>query len=163
MHQSSMKTQLRIFWSLFLFALLFAASGCFLRPIPHSDYRPIHQAAGGCDAATVGLILSTNPAALNLTEDGGRGPLHVAAARCCTNVIEVLLQKGANIELKGKTGETPLHVAAQEGCVEAVTMLVSKGANINAHDNEGHTPLRRAIDYQQDSTVALLRKLGAKE
>jgi ankyrin repeat protein len=77
--------------------------------------------------------------------------------------LELLLAKGANIELKGRTGETPLHVAAQEGCVDGVTMLVNKGANINARDNEGHTPLKRAIDYQQDATIALLRKLGGVE
>jgi ankyrin repeat protein len=158
-----MKTRLKYFWGLACVALLLGGSGCFLRPLPHSDYRPIHQAAGGCDAATVSQILSTNPAVLNLTEDGGRGPLHVAAARCCTNVIKVLLQKGAYIELKGRTGETPLHVAAQEGCVEGVTMLLNKGADINSRDNEGHTPLKRAIDYQQDATIALLRKLGGVE
>lgn len=129
----------------------------------HSDYRPIHQAAGACDAATVSQILSTNAAALNVTEDGGRGPLHIAAARCCTNVMALLLERGAKLELKGKAGETPLHVAAQEGCVEGVRMLVNKGADLKARDNEGHTPLKRAIDYQQDATVDLLRKFGAEE
>ena len=146
---------------MFVCVLLLAVGGCFLKPPPHSDYRPIHQAAAGCDAATVALILSTNPAALNITEDGGRGPLHVASARCCTNVIALLLQDGARLELKGKTGETPLHVAAQEGCIDAVTMLVNKGADINARDNAGRTPLKRAIDYQQGAIADLLRKLGA--
>ncbi len=108
-------------------------------------------------------VISTNPAAINITEDGGRTPLHVASARCCTNLIEFLLKSGAKIELKGKTGETSLHVAAQEGCVEGVRTLVAKGANINARDKNGHTPLKRAIDYQQDAVVELLRKMGASE
>jgi len=77
--------------------------------------------------------------------------------------MALLIEKGAKLELKGKTGETPLHVAAQEGCAEAVALLVGKGANINARDNEGHTPLKRAIDYEQNSTVDLLRKLGGIE
>jgi ankyrin repeat protein len=158
-----MKTQLTAFRLMVFCVLCLAVGGCFLMPLPHSDYRTIHQAAAGCDAATVALILSTNPAALNITEDGGRGPLHVASARCCTNVIALLLQKGAKLELRGKTGETPLHVAAQEGCVDAVTMLVNKGANINARDNLGHTPLKRALDYQQNATADLLRRLGAVE
>jgi ankyrin repeat protein len=158
-----MKPKLNFKYFAWIGLLLFVAGGCFLEPIPHSDYRLIHQAAGNCDTTTVALILSTNPAAINLTEDGGRGPLHVASAHCCSNVIVLLLQKGAAIELKGKSGETPLHVAAQEGCVEAVTLLVNKGANINARDKEGHTPLKRAIDFGQDTTVTFLRKLGAKE
>ncbi|HEY0455851.1 MAG TPA: ankyrin repeat domain-containing protein [Verrucomicrobiae bacterium] len=144
-------------------SVLLCISGCFLRQLPHSDYRPIHQAAAGCNATLVAQILSTNPGALNITEDGGRTPLHVASARCCTNVIFILLEKGASVELKGKTGETPLHVAAQEGCIDAVTMLLKSGAKINARDANGHTPLKRAIDYQQDATIALLRKLGAEE
>ena len=158
-----MKKHIKLFVLTAIGILLLAASGCFLKPLPHSDYRPIHQAAGGCDVATVASILSTNPAALNIKQDGGRGPLHVAAARCCTNVVALLLQQGANVELKGKMGETPLHVAAQEGCVDAVTMLVSKGAKINARDKDGHTPLKRAIDYEQGATADLLRKLGGKE
>ena len=145
----------------FFFAL--TLEGCLFLPPPHSDYRPIHQASGGCDPATVSAILATNPAALNITEDGGRGPLHVAAAHCCTNVVGLLLEKGAELELKGKTGETPLHVAAQEGCVDAVTMLVKKGADINARDKDGHTPLKRAIDFEQPATAELLRKLGGVE
>jgi ankyrin repeat protein len=140
-----------------------AFSGCFLLPPPHSDYRPIHEAAGNCDATNVDLILSTNSAALNLRNDGGRTPLHIAAARCCTNVIAVLLQRGAQLEAKGKAGETPLHVAAQEGCTNGVMMLVNKGANVNARDKEQHTPLKRAIDYEQPETAALLRTLGGTE
>jgi ankyrin repeat protein len=140
-----------------------ALEGCFILPPPHSDYRPIHQAAAGCDATTVAAILATNLAALNIREDGGRGPLHVAAARCCTNVVGLLMEKGADLELKGKTGETPLHVAAQEGCADAVAMLVSRGAKVNARDKEGHTPLKRAIDFEQSATADLLRKLGAVE
>ena len=158
-----MKIKLRLSHLVLFAVLALLVSGCFFRQLPHSDYRPIHQAASGCDVGTVISILATNPAALNITEDGGRGPLHVASARCCTNVIALLLQKGADLELKGKTGETPLHVAAQEGCVDAVRMLASKGAKINAHDNAGHTPLKRAIDYQQDVTADLLRKLGGVE
>jgi len=158
-----MKTKLRIIPLIFVSLLVLASSGCFLKPIPHSDYRLIHEAAGNCDAATVGQILSTNTASLNIRNDSGRGPLHVAAARCCTNVMDLLVKQGAKLELQGQDGETPLHVAAQEDCVEAVRLLVNSGAKINARDKEGHTPLKRAIDYGAKDTADLLRTLGAKE
>lgn len=158
-----MKTNLRHYSLVCVCTVLLGQGGCFLIPLRHSDYRPIHEAVGRCDAAVVALILSTNRGALNATEDGGRGPLHIASARCCTNVIALLLEKGAKLELRGKTGETPLHVAAQEGCVDGVSMLANKGADINARDKEGHTPLKRAIDYHQGATADLLRKLKARE
>jgi ankyrin repeat protein len=145
-------------WSAFVLV-----TGCAFFAPPHSDYRPIHQASAACDAETVRAIIQKDPKTVNITEDGGRAPLHVAASRCCTNVMELLLKSGAKLELKGNTGETPLHVAAQEGCVDGVKILLQKGAQINARDNDGHTPLGRAIDYEQQEVAALLRSLGAKE
>lgn len=130
---------------------------------PHSSYRPIHQAAIGDDAGTIFVILSIDPAALNLREDSGRTPLHLAAAHGCVSVVKLLTEKGAWLEARGMGGETPLHVAAQEGSDEVVVLLVNEGAEIDARDNEGRTPLKRAVDWGQGATVGLLRELGGME
>jgi ankyrin repeat protein len=145
------------------FALLFLAAGCSLFPPPHSDYRPIHQYALGCNAEAVQAILQTNSAAVELADDSHRTPLHAAASRNCTNVVAVLLHSGAKLEAKDQAGETPLHVAAQEGWVDCVKMLVQAGAKINARDNQGYTPLKRALAYEQQDVVNLLRSMGAQE
>lgn len=143
--------------------LLIFSSGCFLLPPPHSDYRPIHQYALGCQAQAVEAVLQTNAAAVNLPDDSRRTPLHDAASRNCTNVMAILIHAGAKLEAKDQAGETPLHVAAQEGCSDAVTLLVKAGASINSRDKQGNTPLKRAIAYEQTAVVNLLRSLGAKE
>jgi uncharacterized protein len=148
---------------LILSAVFALASGCFLLPPPHSDYRPIHQYSLACDAETVQAILRTNPAAVNLPDDSHRSPLHDAASRNCTNVIAVLLRSGATLEARDQSGATPLHVAAQEGFTDAAAMLVHAGAAINARDKDGHTPLKRAIDYEKPAMTDLLRSLGGKE
>src|SRR3954466_11588462 len=104
------RTQVR---SALLLSGVVLLSGCILFPPPHSDYRPIHQAALACDAPSIAAILQTNSASANLPDDSRRTPLHDAASRNCTNVIAILLRSGAKLEAKDQAGETPLHVAAQ--------------------------------------------------
>lgn len=149
--------------TLILPALLLATGGCILFPPPHSDYRPIHQAALACDIQSVTAIIQTNSAAVNLPDDSHRTPLHDAASRNCTNVISLLLHTGAKLEAKDEAGETPLHVAAQEGFVDAARMLIQAGAQVNARDKADHTPLKRAIDYEQPAMADYLRSIGGTE
>ena len=147
----------------FLSAALLLAGGCFLFPPPHSDYRPIHQYSLACDAPSVQAILRTNPAAANLPDDSRRTPLHAAASRNCTNVIQILWHAGAKLEAKDQAGETPLHVAAQEGFVDSARILITAGANVNPRDKDGHTPLKRAIDYEKTAMAEFLRSRGGTE
>jgi ankyrin repeat protein len=145
------------------FAVALFTGGCVLFGPPHSDYRPIHQFSLLCDEQNVSEVLRTNSAAVSLTDDSKRTPLHDAASRNCTNVIQVLLRAGAKVEAKDQAGETPLHVAAQEGCAEAVVALVQAGAKLNPRDNKGYTPLKRALVYEQNAVAQYLRSVGAEE
>jgi ankyrin len=146
-----------------LAALLLVCTGCVLFGPPHSEYRPIHQYATDCNTSNVVADLATVSSDLNLEDDGGRTPLHIASGNCCTGVVMVLLQKHAKMDVKGKAGETPLHVAAQEGCSNAVLLLLDHGAKINARDKQSRTPLKRAIEYQQPAIADILRSRGGVE
>ena len=90
-------------------------------------------------------------------------PLHLAASACHTNVVALLLDKGAKIDCAAKDGATPLHLAAQEGCADVVNLLLAKGANVNARDDQKRTPLVRAEQWHQDAMVPLLRQHGGSE
>ena len=135
-------------------------SGCWPAH-PHSAYRTIHQYAINGDAAGVSAELAMHPDELNLPEDDGLTPLHLAAENCHTNVVVLLLDKGAKIGVQAKNSDTPLHLAAQEGCVDVVAILLAKGAEINARDSQGRTPLDRAQQWHQTNVVSLLRQRGA--
>jgi cytochrome c len=156
-----MKTNLRV--GILMLVLTVVCDGCFLIPPPRSAYRPIHQYAQNGDAVAVAADLATNFSDLNLPDDGGLTPLHLAAAHCHTNVVVLLLNKGASINRKGMGGATPLHLAAQEGCVDCIIVLLERGAKINARDDEGRTPLKRAEAWQQDPAAQLIRDHGGKE
>jgi ankyrin repeat protein len=156
------------FWGLICLATMtvalgFASSGCFLIPASHSKNLPIHQYAASGDAGAVAQDLSTNKCDLNARDDAGRTPLDLAVIHCQTNVISLLLDRGAKTNIRAQGGATPLHLAAQEGCVDAVKLLLAKGAKVNAKDDQGKTPLDRALEWHQDEVVELLRQHGGKD
>lgn len=142
------------------FALL--CSGCGLCH-KGSRYRHIHEYARSGDAASVAADLSKYPGDLNLPDDAGLTPLHLAALHCHTNIIALLLARGADVNCEAKDDATPLHVAAQEGCLDGLKMLLEKGANINAHDSQSRTPLKRAELWRQNTVAEYLRQHGGAE
>jgi len=146
-------------------ALIIFCDGCVLFH-GHSAYRDIHAYAKSGNAALAAADLDAHPEDLNLPDDGGLTPLHLAVLHCHTNVVALLLKDGADVNRKGKDNETPLHLAAQEGCIDAASMLLEKGANVNPHDHQGRTPLGRAEQWIQDTndmTAQFLRQHGGTE
>jgi ankyrin repeat protein len=131
------------------------ASGCWAGH-PHSAYRLIHQYAINGDANGVTTELAKSPDDLNLPEDGGLTPLHLAAENCHSNVVALLLAKGAKLNIRASDDETPLHLAAQQGCADVVKMLLAKGANRDLQDKQGRTPLVRAQQWHQTNVFILL-------
>lgn len=138
------------------------ASGCWTAN-HHTAYRAIHQYAINGDVAAVAAELAQHPDELNLPEDHELTALHLAAENCHTNVVALLLDKGATINVRADDLATPLHLAAQEGCTDVVTLLLARSAKINLRDNQSRTPLDRAKQWQQDDTVKLLKQHGGIE
>jgi len=79
-----------------------------------------------------------NPFAL---DPDGYTLLHWAAEQEIETMIEWLLTRGVNINVRSPLGETPLHRAAFKDAEEEIlTLLVSCGADVNAKDRFGNTP-----------------------
>lgn len=57
---------------------------------------------------------------------------------------EVLISRGANVDLIGDNEKTPLHLAAEGGHEPVVKLLLAKGANARLKDDVGATPLHLA-------------------
>ena len=76
-------------------------------------------------------------------------------------VVELLLRRGANVNVVGLRGMTPLHCAAEFGNTEAIRQLIKAGANLNALDEDDETPLYKATRKEHVSAVKLLLDSGA--
>ncbi|MDE5580564.1 MAG: ankyrin repeat domain-containing protein [Treponemataceae bacterium] len=76
-------------------------------------------------------------------------------------LVELLIEKGANIECKGKYEATPLLTATSNGNLDLVSLLLEKGANIECENEDGVTPLFAAIVKGNFDIISLLIERGA--
>ena len=130
---------------------------------------PLHYAAFGNHKATVGLLLAGG-ADINTDSDKGT-PLHMAISSVKnpamsdndpTDMAELLIDKGADLNVCSKTAGTPLHLAVGRVQKRMVKLLIAKGADVNAKGGEevkGGTPLHAAVfhPYGADVAVSLIR------
>ena len=88
--------------------------------------------------------------------ENGDTPLGVAAANGYTEVVHLLLRKGADPNLDNYDRRTPLHEAAVGGHADVATILLSNGADPNALDFERRAPLHQAALYGMTEVVETL-------
>ena len=81
--------------------------------------------------------------------------LHYAVEKACTDVVRVLIDAGADVEIKDYEGRTPLHCAI-EVVLDVVKMLVEAGAGVNVTDNKGDTCLSLAAYFGHIESVRYL-------
>ena len=89
----------------------------------------------------------------------GRPPLVEASAAGHRRIIEMLLDRGADIDLGVE--EPPLTAASRAGKADAVALLLRRGARRNAADSQGNTAMMEAARRGHDKVVRMLRDNGA--
>jgi ankyrin repeat protein len=67
-------------------------------------------------------------------------------ARAAEDGIELLIARGAPLDLADNRGRTPLMIAAERGHVAVVDLLLRRGANRTLKDKDGKTALELATD-----------------
>jgi ankyrin repeat protein len=82
-------------------------------------------------------------ASLEAVSKKGMTPLHIASLLGNDEVVQILLNVGANFEARAEcvtSSDTPLHVACQHGYLAVVKLLVENGADLDAKNGDGYTP-----------------------
>jgi len=91
-----------------------------------------------------------------------------------TDIVQLLVDRGADVNAIGEYGDTPLHVAVRAGHRPAAELLLTKGADVNVqnrgisirwrHKKEtaGQTPLLLALRTNRVDIVNLLIAEGAE-
>ena len=93
-----------------------------------------------------------------------RTPLSYAADRGHDAVVKLLLEKGAELEIKDKYYDrTPLLYAAEKGYEAVVKLLLEKGAELETKDKYCWTPLLHAAENGHEAIVKLLLKKSTKK
>ncbi len=100
---------------------------------------------------------------VNTGEYTNPGPLLKFAAELgFTGIVDLLLERGANIEATDDLGQRPLLSAASCGQTEIVRRLLDHGADINGDDWDDNTALSEAAIEGHLEVVELLLSRGAE-
>uniref|UniRef100_A0A8C3XIF0 Ankyrin repeat domain 27 n=1 Tax=Chelydra serpentina TaxID=8475 RepID=A0A8C3XIF0_CHESE len=105
--------------------------------------------------------IPANGLGVNVTNQDGFTPLHVAALHGHPELVYLLLKHGANISAKNTNHAVPLHLACQKGHFQVVKCLVDCNAKQNKKDVHGNTPLIYACLNGEHEIAALLLEHGA--
>lgn len=79
-------------------------------------------------------------------------------------IVKLLLDAGADIDIRDGWGNTPLTKACEKGYIDAVKLLIEYGADVNYADKKGKKPLYYAINIsKKNEIIKLLVDEGATE
>ncbi|XP_046709745.1 caskin-2 isoform X5 [Silurus meridionalis] len=93
------------------------------------------------------LLSSTKKLNINYQDTDGFSALHHAALTGTTDLLSLLLEAQATVDIKDRNGMRPLHYAAWQGKVDSVLMLLRAGASVNGTSQDGQIPLHLAAQY----------------
>jgi hypothetical protein len=124
--------------------------------LPRSS--PIHLALWEGDIETALALLEENPDLVRLQDDRyEETPLHMAAQRDYIQVVQWLVEHGADVNATAYNGFTPLHLTTN-GTIARI--LIEHGANLDQVDNLGNTPLQSAAFQGCDEVVEAILESG---
>ena len=93
-------------------------------------------------------------------KEGGYGsmtPLMRAALKGGPEVVELLADGGAQLDLLGSDGRTALWLAAFENHPAVVRLLVGRGADQTIRGRDGRTPRELAVFHGHTECAMMLR------
>ncbi|RVE63904.1 hypothetical protein OJAV_G00140930 [Oryzias javanicus] len=114
------------------------------------------------NSVAVRLWLDNTENDLNLGDDHGFSPLHWACREGRSGVVDMLIMRGARINVMNRGDDTPLHLAASHGHRDIVAKLIQCKADPNTVNEHGNTPLHYACFWGQEEVAEDLVVSGAQ-
>ena len=134
--------------------------------------KSLIEAAAECNQTNTAELLIQRRTKLDIEDNDGYSPIHIAALRDSAAVLELLLKHKADPNLRTAAsgthrppigsappfvnwrmtalqGNSPLHLAALASQTNAIALLLKWGASISATNSYGMTPLSVAIQILQ--------------
>ncbi|XP_050993076.1 transient receptor potential cation channel, subfamily N, member 1 isoform X2 [Labeo rohita] len=126
-----------------------------------SGETPLHYCTRVGNTATLQEMLSNVPSnqlqtAINKHAKNGRSPLLLAAEQGHTEVVKILLQNNARVDVFDEEGKAAIHLAAEQGHQDIVDVLLAHKAFVNVKTKQGLTPLHLSAQSGSAQLVRLL-------
>jgi len=140
-----------------------------------AGFNPNQEPSGDCSTPLALAAMHGNADSVTLLFEHGAQPDAPAgsdsrtALQCVAELeqglpemVALLLQNGADVNLTRQDGTTALMLAASRGHVETVRLLLEAGADIHMRSEAGKTAVALAVEMKRTEVVKLLEGAGAK-
>ena len=134
-------------------------AGSNVNQVNDYGFTPLHSASCNGDVEIIKLLLDAG-AEVNKRASLGQTPIYQASwlGNNSVEVIEALVQVGADVNIPGIGGAPPLAIALQSNRIPVVQTLIKAGADVNRTDRGGQTPIFEASTQEM---ISILTTAGA--
>jgi ankyrin repeat protein len=116
-----------------------------MKVIDEESQKGFHLACESGDTTEISRLLGAEIDLDGLDRDGCTG-LYTATEGLRYEAVRLLLEKGANVNVKTTHGRVPLHAACCHGDLRIVKLLLDLGSDVKAIDMRGSTPLHASAE-----------------
>ena len=140
-------------------------SGAEVNKANKEGVTPLIAAAGNGNVEIVSMLFEygANVRIVNLKRESALHPAVRGVARHGhTDVVRILLARGAEVDQQDVYQQTPLIVAAAYGNAEVVSILIENNARLPLSDWSGQSALHTAVSHGHSEVVRILLASGAE-
>ncbi|NXE48803.1 CSKI2 protein, partial [Casuarius casuarius] len=118
-----------------------------IQAVKNGDVPGVQKLVAKIKASKSKLLGSAKRLNVNYQDADGFSALHHAALGGSLDLIALLLDAQATVDIKDSNGMRPLHYAAWQGRVEPVRVLLRASASVNMASLDGQIPLHLSAQY----------------
>ena len=122
----------------------------------NENITPLITAVNNGDLDEVNVLLSSSTIDINSENNQGNTALMYACKHGHTQIVNALIEAGANINLQNMFGETALIYACRYNHPDIVNILINNDVDIDIQSNDGYTALMHASIGDNERSVRLL-------
>jgi len=143
---------------------LLVTEGADVKAPDKDGWTPLMWAVSGCGGDLV-LLRRAGAATVRARKKTTRPISRKALIRRRLDLIQFLVDKGADVKTTDANGGTSLHMVCREmdDMSEIIEKLIALGADVNAKTRRGNTPAAVARQFGRMDVLRQLRKHGAKD
>jgi uncharacterized protein len=113
--------------------------------------------------SSINQMLDEDPGLVNRRDDKGRTPIDLAVSRSSPEVVELLIQRGADINKRDEVyGSTPLRQVVARDRKDIAEILLRHGVDIAMKNNAGETAYSFAVALGRTEIAEMLRSASSR-